>query len=111
MINIEDKLNEFFDKEVSPLIESKKEAYFDLKFDKEKTSYYEDLQDKKEVQFSFFSIEKPEDLEMALKKMWVNLGTEELLDLVPSIAKLAFSLEQQDKDKAEELSDFVYVMF
>ena len=108
--------DQFYLEEIKPLakqLHSKNESVFFLKkpgLAKETYFNRRKITTMTSEDFDAGSCNSPESLKIALIKLWVDEGNNELLNLPDAIVKLAESAHRTN-EQSSEVSPFIYVMF
>jgi hypothetical protein len=114
-INENEQIKKVFYGEILPLAKRmlvNEKAFFPLTSDSELNTYYISRKQQKisSEDFEIAGCDSPENLTLALMKLWSSEEYPELSSLAESMSKLAKTLHFQ-KEQSDEVSPFIYVMF
>lgn len=106
---------EFFQEVLVPLALRERAAgksFFPLRADPQAESYYVEPTRPSMVaaDFELRAADSITDFVQELAALWISEGNEELAAMAPRLIKLARELSEQEK-QADDVSDFMYVMF
>ena len=112
MSSTHNRIRDFFDRHIANMhksIEDDQLGHLDLKFDKDKDSYFTAPKHPQHLYLNSISFENEKQLADYLNEFWKQQPA--LLDLIPDLVTLAFILKEKYKEQSGELSPFVYAMF
>jgi hypothetical protein len=106
------KTKEFFEKHILPLYLNNKAGEIlclDKKFNINVDSYFSSPRHPECQYLSTIPLEDEAELKSYLQTFWKDEPA--LLNLIPDLVKLAFTLKLENKEQVSELSPLIYVMY
>jgi|ERR1035437_126524 hypothetical protein len=105
-------IKEFFEKHILFLYQNVKTGeiiYLNDKFNTDEDSYFSKPIHPECQYLSTIPLQNEVELNSYLETFWNDEPA--LLNLIPDLVKLAFTLKEENKEQAAELSPFLYVMY
>jgi hypothetical protein len=105
-------IKEFFEKHILPLYQNEKTGditYLNKDFNITGDSYFSKPLHPQYEYLSTIPLENEVELNSYLQTFWKDESA--LLNLIPDLVKLAFTLKKENKEQVAELSPFLYVMY
>ncbi len=87
------------------------QPYFATHPDENASTYYQKPMNSGKTNFSFFENESPTALQGEMEQLWTQLDNQELVPLAKDLSKLAFDFKSDQMEQANDVSEYVYVMY